>query len=282
MPATNETIDTGEYGQFEEAMATVDKVTADLEEQKNLIISYLDKLNDESIFAGDICNSCVEGFNNVRSKISLDVDNYETIKSYLGKSLANYQSADSAATTYLDIKDGKIFESDMQNSILTNLSLTNTGNTDLVNSLDNELGKRINDYNGFNDEAWCADFVSQKLKENGYDYKWSSLAGNEKEGILKSMADGGAEIHYGELAGKRGKTVDTNYTPQPGDVFTIDVDGDGSIDHTGFVVKDNGDGTITTVEGNTYKNGYEYDGGVVEKHTDRSKADVYAYATPSK
>ena len=38
----------------------------------------------------------------------------------------------------------------------------------------------------------------------------------------------------------------------------------------------------TTVEGNTYKNGYEYDGGVVEKHTDRSKADVYAYATPSK
>ena len=40
--------------------------------------------------------------------------------------------------------------------------------------------------------------------------------------------------------------------PQPGDIVYFDfVKGGNAVEHVGIVVKDNGDGTITTIEGNT-------------------------------
>jgi hypothetical protein len=41
-------------------------------------------------------------------------------------------------------------------------------------------------------------------------------------------------------------------TPKPGDIVYFDfTEGGAPIEHVGIVVKDNGDGTVTTVEGNT-------------------------------
>ena len=40
--------------------------------------------------------------------------------------------------------------------------------------------------------------------------------------------------------------------PKPGDIVFFDfVEGGASIEHVGIVLKDNGDGTVTTIEGNT-------------------------------
>jgi hypothetical protein len=54
-------------------------------------------------------------------------------------------------------------------------------------------------------------------------------------------------------------------TPQPGDILYFDFPGDGvdRISHVGIVVKDNGDGTVTCVEGNTSpdKKGDQRNGG---------------------
>ncbi len=54
-------------------------------------------------------------------------------------------------------------------------------------------------------------------------------------------------------------------TPQPGDIVYFDFPGDGvdRISHVGIVVKDNGDGTVTCVEGNTApdKKGDQRNGG---------------------
>lgn len=54
-------------------------------------------------------------------------------------------------------------------------------------------------------------------------------------------------------------------TPQPGDICYFDFPGDGveRISHVGIVIKDNGDGTVTTVEGNTAsdKKGDQRNGG---------------------
>lgn len=54
-------------------------------------------------------------------------------------------------------------------------------------------------------------------------------------------------------------------TPQPGDIVYFDFPGDGvdRISHVGIVVKDNGDGTVTTMEGNTSpdKKGDQRNGG---------------------
>ena len=53
--------------------------------------------------------------------------------------------------------------------------------------------------------------------------------------------------------------------PQPGDIAFFSFDGKGT-EHVGIVVKDNGDGTVTTIEGNTTpdgKTGSEANGGQV-------------------
>ena len=56
-----------------------------------------------------------------------------------------------------------------------------------------------------------------------------------------------------------------NYTPKPGDIAFFSFTG-GPIQHVGIVVRDNGDGTVTTVEGNTVpdgKTGNQANGGEV-------------------
>lgn len=55
-------------------------------------------------------------------------------------------------------------------------------------------------------------------------------------------------------------------TPQPGFIAFFDFPGGKATDHVGIVIKDNGDGTVTTVEGNTIpdgKTGNEANGGEV-------------------
>jgi hypothetical protein len=58
-------------------------------------------------------------------------------------------------------------------------------------------------------------------------------------------------------------------TPKPGDIAFFDFPGDllDRISHVGIVLKDNGDGTVTTIEGNTSpdKKGDQRNGGMVCK-----------------
>jgi surface antigen len=68
--------------------------------------------------------------------------------------------------------------------------------------------------------------------------------------------------------------------PKPGDLAFFDFqEGGNPIDHVGIVVKDNGDGTVTTIEGNTAgtkkKSSSERNGGEVAQK-------VRAYKTNNK
>ena len=74
-------------------------------------------------------------------------------------------------------------------------------------------------------------------------------------------------------------------SPQPGDIVFFDFPGGDKVDHVGIVVKDNLDGTVVTVEGNTVpdgKTGSESNGGEVcmkvrgFKNNNRRKLPVYA------
>lgn len=273
----NEQVKTGSYDKFNDAMSTVDKVNSDIEDMKTKVTEYCNSLNNESVFMGPICDSCVNVFGKLKSMLDLDTENYNTIKGYLNNSLTNYQDADAKAMKFLSIKDNKIIE--------TTQPISN--NQTLADSLYNEIGKRSWDYsdspNRFHSGEWCADFVSYMLRKNGYNYKWSSYCGEkESYSIFHVMKENGAKIHYDQFATKYGKKPDTDYVPQAGDVCLLNVDSDSSVDHVGIVIKDNGDGTVTTIEGNTSKKGQGYDGkGIVEEKI-RSKKDVYGYATPSK
>ena len=165
------------------------------------------------------------------------------------------------------------------------LGLGSGENSDLIENTMDEVGNTIADYpgQGFHDGVWCADFVSYTLQKNGYDVEWSSLAGDGDGTILGNLRNTGAEVHLDLGAQAKGlqnsSEYDPSYSPQPGDVVIFDWELDGVNDHTGFVVKDNGDGTITTLEGNTSG---EAGGSCVAIHTDRQRSNIYGYATPVK
>ena len=166
-------------------------------------------------------------------------------------------------------------------SNVTGLSSGSSNNQALVDSLMNEVGKTISDYPGlgFHDGNWCADFVSQMLVDNGYDIKKSAVAGDKEGMIFGSLRDAGGVVHLDSAAAAKGlsnsKEYDLDYSPQPGDVVLFDWGRNGDTDHVGFVVKDNGNGTITTLEGNTSGDA----GGSCVAIKTRDRSDVYGYCT---
>ena len=86
---------------------------------------------------------------------------------------------------------------------------------------------------------------------------------------------------------KAGKWQDAETaTPQPGDIVFFDFPGDGvsGISHVGIVVKDNGNGTVTCVEGNTSpdKKSDQRNGGEVCKKVRAYKKKNGSKLLPSK
>ena len=164
---------------------------------------------------------------------------------------------------------------------LATLSNGSSSNQVLIDSLMGEVGKTIADYPGlgFHDGNWCADFVSQMLVDNGYDVQKSAVAGDGQGQIFGSLRDAGGVVHLDSAASVRGlsssKEYDPSYSPQPGDVVLFDWGRNGCNDHVGFVVKDNGNGTITTLEGNTSGDA----GGSCVAIKIRDRSEVYGYCT---
>ncbi|WP_449061934.1 CHAP domain-containing protein [Planomonospora algeriensis] len=106
---------------------------------------------------------------------------------------------------------------------------------------------------------WCAMFVAWVGEQAG----------------LRSMV--GADVYVVTWARRFQLDGRWGGTATPGAVVFFDIDGGGGegvyrIDHMGLVKQDNGDGTITTIEGNT-------DNGRVERRI-RSKGEVVGYGYP--
>ncbi len=107
-------------------------------------------------------------------------------------------------------------------------------------------------------EPWCADFVSWVYSQAGKDtnapYCPTFVQQLKRQGRWKGHAN-----------------------PEPGDLVFFDWDGDGSPDHVGIVKSVNGDGTITTIEGNTTNPKNQEQEGVFErsrKYDKRGRRDL--------
>ena len=172
-------INTGNYDNFTAGVGTVDKLNKALEARKTEFEGYKNSLNNESVFAGPMCDSAVEAFTNLGKMLDSTVTNFSKIGEYINQVLSNYQDADSDALAYLNIKD---------DGTLATSTTAPSGDQDLVNALNKQIGKRINDFGDsdhqFNDEAWCADFVCYMLRKEGYNVKWSSVAGAEDSSAI--------------------------------------------------------------------------------------------------
>lgn len=87
---------------------------------------------------------------------------------------------------------------------------------------------------------WCGYFIQWCLIQSGREDLMADLPG-----WAESWSEGDNVHLFGD-----------GYTPKSGDIVTFDRDGNGEIDHCGIVEKYM-DGTLYTVEGNTYPNGDE-------------------------
>ncbi len=218
------------------------------------------------------------GYQSVLNDLRRDLsDSKDKINSYLSE--ASSLSLTASAVGNVSFDGESVSTSDSSNGSSAN----STKNKELIDKLMDEVGNTIYDYQGlgFHDGEWCADFVSEMLVSNGYNITKSSLAGDGENTILGSLRDSGAEVHLDIGSWAHGidesdPEYDPDYSPQAGDVVVFDWKLDGVNDHTGFVVEDNGDGTITTLEGNT--NGDAGGSCVAIKNRDRS--EIYGYATP--
>lgn len=117
---------------------------------------------------------------------------------------------------------------------------------------------------GFDRVAWCAMFVSWC-----YDKAGVSLGRGDWPKGWASVPN--MLIHYN-------KTLEVTQFPVAGDIAIFDWQHDGKVDHVGLFEKDNGDGTITTIEGNT-SDGNPSNGGCVERKI-RKKTLVAAFIHP--
>lgn len=130
-------------------------------------------------------------------------------------------------------------------------------------------------YNNDNGQYWCGYFVDWVAKQLGV----------KMPSCVYTPAG---------VAGFQGKGLWVNHEsskPQPGFIAFFDFPGGEKTDHVGIVVSDNGDGTVSTVEGNTTadgKKGSQSNGGEVcmkiraYKANNKRKLPVYitGFGTP--
>ena len=116
-------------------------------------------------------------------------------------------------------------------------------------------------YNKNNGQPWCGYFVNwcankAKIKIPNCVYTPAGKAGFQGTGGWFNIA---------------------TTKPLPGDIVFFDFPGGEKVDHVGIILKDNGDGTITTIEGNTSPEkkptGSQANGGEVALRIRAYKAD---------
>lgn len=182
----NEEIKTGDYGQFSKAINRVNDISTKLDGYKSTIVGYQNGLNNESVFAGPICDSCLSAFTNLNNMISTSAGNFSVIKGYVNGALTNYQAADASAVKYLDIKDGKIIEStSAPTSIGTSTQLTGNSNRDKVYNYLIGLGFSA---------AGAAGIMGNLRQESGF------LSNNVQNGMGYSDEDYVADIKSGKIS----------------------------------------------------------------------------------
>lgn len=105
---------------------------------------------------------------------------------------------------------------------------------------------------GVDGVAWCAMFVSWVYANAGFPL------GN----IGYSKGYCGCQTAYNHFK----STGELTLAPKEGDIVLFDWNGDGRFDHTGIFIRDNGNGTFDSVEGNTAI-GNDSNGGQVMRRT---------------
>ena len=94
-----------DYGIFSDAVATTSQVQQNIDSSNTILKEAHQSLNNESIFMGPICDSCVNGFTKAEASFTTLNDNFTAIKSYLIETATNYKAGDDTSAKVLSLDD---------------------------------------------------------------------------------------------------------------------------------------------------------------------------------
>ena len=99
-----------DYGIFSDAVATTSQVQQNIESSNTILKEAQQSINNESIFMGPICDSCVNGFTKASTSFTKLNENFTSIKSYLVESVTNYKEGDDTSAKVLSLDDSGAVE----------------------------------------------------------------------------------------------------------------------------------------------------------------------------
>lgn len=91
-------IGVSDYGIFSSAVSTANSAVTSINTSQTEIENCKSILNNDAVFMGPICDSCMEGFQNVGTKIKESIENFEKVKTFLTETADSYKRGDTAAS----------------------------------------------------------------------------------------------------------------------------------------------------------------------------------------
>lgn len=120
-----------DYAIFEDGCGTVKVFNESLSTNTDSINKCKSELNNESVFMGPICDSCVEGFEKSNSLLKAIATNFDTIASYLTEVATAYKNGDeNASSKILSINDGVV--SSESSALSADTTLTGGSNEEKI------------------------------------------------------------------------------------------------------------------------------------------------------
>ena len=97
-----------EYGIFDSAVTSTNNLRSNIDSDVIDIRSCRNKLGDNNVFMGPICDSCINGFDKINGLFTTLNESLATLSSYLIDTAVAYQNGDSkAANKFLRFSSGK-------------------------------------------------------------------------------------------------------------------------------------------------------------------------------
>ena len=139
-----------DYGIFSNGVTTIKTLNENMETINTDISECKTTFNNEAVFMGPICDSCLEGFGNVNSKITTMKENFSKIGNYLVETSSNYKASDDNASQLMltiDSKTGKVeTTTGAVASAYLNPSNISGPNLDFINSIKDGAVQAYNEY----------------------------------------------------------------------------------------------------------------------------------------
>ena len=109
-----------DYGIFNDGIGTIKTLNNNISTNVTILNECKTKLNNDSVFMGPICDSCVQGFSSSESKLSSISSAFTKISEYLVQTATAYKTGDTAASNEILKNDGGV--------LTTTAGKVNTGN----------------------------------------------------------------------------------------------------------------------------------------------------------